>query len=268
MEVVGGSESALAASAGGAESAEAASTGSPSLRRPATVAQSGTVRQDGTILPQRSFPKDSRLSQLRTAAVTRTLGSETLAQQVIRPEGCSEEEWIAVHLMNLFNELNLLIGATAEWCDDQCCPEMTAGTTTYMWADGVECKTPISLSAPQYCERLLIWVDRQLADENFLPVEPGVPFPPTYRKVVRTIYKRLFRIYAHMFHAHFLQWKAAEAEAHLFHSFKHFIFFVKEFDLIDDEQLEPMKDLVDVYANERRASKVSNAPRRIQKLIP
>jgi len=35
-----------------------------------------------------------------------------------------------------------------------------------------------------------------------------------------------------------------EADAHLNHSFKHFIYFVKEFDLIDDAELEPMKDLV------------------------
>eukprot|EP00927_Polykrikos_kofoidii_P080808 TRINITY_DN7777_c0_g1_i1.p1 TRINITY_DN7777_c0_g1~~TRINITY_DN7777_c0_g1_i1.p1 ORF type:complete len:281 (-),score=39.35 TRINITY_DN7777_c0_g1_i1:41-799(-) len=228
-------------------------------------AHNSTIRKDATLLPMRSFPKDSRYAALRLTSVTKTLGSESLAQQVKVPEGSSEEEWLAVSSVNIFNELNLLISATMEWCSDQSCPEMTAGSTTYMWADGVECKTPISLSAPQYCERLLTWVDKQLADPRFLPVDPGVPFPPSFRKVMRTIYKRLFRIYAHMFLCHFEQWKAAEADAHLFHSFKHFVFFVKEFNLIDDDQFEPMKDLVSIYSKERKASLAGEV---LQKLAP
>merc|ERR1712039_578152 len=101
-------------------------------------------------------------------------------------------------------------------------------------------------SAPRYFEHLLIWVDKQLADESFLPVSPGRPFPPHYRKGMRVIYKRLFRIYAHTFHSHFKELVEGEADAHLNHSFKHFIYFVKEFNLIDDEELAPLKDLIEL----------------------
>lgn len=39
------------------------------------------------------------------------------------------------------------------------------------------------------------------------------------------------------------------AEAHLNTCFKHFIFFVKEFDLIEDSELEPLRDLVNSFLN-------------------
>lgn len=45
--------------------------------------------------------------------------------------------------------------------------------------------------------------------------------------VVRTIFKRLFRVYAHIYHSHFKQVCSLGEEAHLNTCFKHFIFFVQ-----------------------------------------
>ena len=38
-----------------------------------------------------------------------------------------------------------------------------------------------------------------------------------------------------------------QEEAHLNTSFKHFIFFVLEFKMIDPKELEPMKELIDGF---------------------
>jgi hypothetical protein len=46
-------------------------------------------------------------------------------------------------------------------------------------------------------------------------------------EVVRTIFKRLFRVYAHIYHSHFKQVCSLGEEAHLNTCFKHFIFFVR-----------------------------------------
>jgi hypothetical protein len=43
--------------------------------------------------------------------------------------------------------------------------------------------------------------------------------------VTKTIYKRLFRVYAHIYHSHFKHVCALDEEAHLNTCFKHFIFF-------------------------------------------
>lgn len=167
-----------------------------------------------------------------------------MQEQVRLPSGVDEEEWLAVKTIEFFNELNLLVSAFQDICTEDTCAVMSAGSFTYAWADGEEYKVPTRLSAPKYMEHLLTWVDRQLADTSFLPVDVGVPFPPRYRKGLRVIYKRLFRIYAHFFHAHFKEIVELEADAHLDHSFKHFVVFVKEFNLIEDEELEPLKDLI------------------------
>lgn len=61
----------------------------------------------------------------------------------------------------------------------------------------------------------------------------------------KTILKRLFRVYAHIYHQHFIQVVELGEEAHLNTSFKHFIFFVQEFNLIDKRELAPLQELID-----------------------
>lgn len=207
-------------------------------------------RRDATLLPPRKLPANSRYSSLLLER-QKTLGSRDLWQQVRLPPGASEEEWLAIHTIDFFNELNLLTGALQDICTHETCPLMCAGPYTFAWCDGDKVKMPTKMSAPRYFEHLLIWVERQLADESFLPVKPGQPFPTHYRRGLRVIYKRLFRIYAHTFHSHFKDLIADEADAHLNHSFKHFIYFVKEFSLVDDSELEPLKDLVALCVAQR-----------------
>ena len=56
---------------------------------------------------------------------------------------------------------------------------------------------------------------------------PGVPFPKNFSQIAKTILKRLFRVYAHIYHQHFSEVVKLREEAHLNTSFKHFIFFVQ-----------------------------------------
>lgn len=205
-----------------------------------------------TLLPPRKLPAESRYADLIEAR-QRTLGSMDLAAQVRLPTGCSEEEWLAFNTVDLFNELNLLVGAISDMCTEHTCPTMSAGSFGWQWADGDKVKTPQPLSAPKYMEKLLVWVESQLADETFLPVQPGQPFLPNFKKGIKVIYKRLFRIYAHVFHTHFKAMVDSDADAHLNHSFKHFVYFVKEFDLIEESELEPMADLINLLMRKRDA---------------
>lgn len=55
----------------------------------------------------------------------------------------------------------------------------------------------------------------------------GVPFPKNFLISAKTILKRLFRVYAHIYHQHFPEVVQLGEEAHLNTSFKHFIFFVQ-----------------------------------------
>ena len=61
----------------------------------------------------------------------------------------------------------------------------------------------------------------------FISFSPGVPFPRNFLSIAKTILKRLFRVYAHIYHQHFQEVVQLGEEAHLNTSFKHFIYFVQ-----------------------------------------
>ena len=88
----------------------------------------------------------------------------------------------------------------------------------YHWADGNQVKKPIKCSAPKYIDFLMTWVQvryfmrnekayvngqDQLDDEGLFPSKIGVPFPNNFLNIAKTILKRLFRVYAHIYHQHF-----------------------------------------------------------------
>jgi MOB kinase activator 1 len=89
----------------------------------------------------------------------------------------------------------------------------------------VNFKKPVKISAPEYVDYLMTWVQNQLDDESIFPSKIGVPFPAKFQGIVKNIFKRLFRVYAHIYHSHFPKIVSLGEEAHLNTSFKvsHFI---------------------------------------------
>jgi len=188
--------------------------------------------------------KNSKLSDY----AKQTLGTGDMKEAVALPEGEEKFEWLAVNTVDFFNEISLLYGTVTEYCTVTSCPQMTATAQfTYLWADGVKVKKPISVSAPEYVDLLMSWVETQLNDEKIFPLQLGTPFPNNFEAIVKTIFKRLFRVYAHIYHHHFQRVVGLGAEAHLNTCFKHFCYFVEEFHLIEKAEQAPMKDLIDDF---------------------
>ena len=124
----------------------------------------------------------------------------------------------------------MLYGTITEYCSEESCPVMSAGKKyEYHWADGLNIKKPIKCSAPRYIDYMMSWVQDQLDDEAIFPSKigiliffkvslsflhywfmklfywKGVPFPKNFLSIAKTILKRLFRVYAHVYHQHFEQ---------------------------------------------------------------
>lgn len=89
----------------------------------------------------------------------------------------------------------------------------------YLWADGKKYKKATRLTAPEYIDNLMAWVQDYLDDETLFPSKMGVPFPKTFTPTVKQIFKRLFRVYAHIYYTHFDKVLALTEEAHLNSSF-------------------------------------------------
>lgn len=133
-----------------------------------------------------------------------------------------------ISAVDFFNQINMLYGTITEFCTEESCSIMSAGPKyEYHWADGLTVKKPIKCSAPKYIDYLMTWVQDQLDDETLFPSKIGVPFPKNFLSIAKTILKRLFRVYAHIYHTHFDSIVSLGEEAHLNTSFKHFIYFVQ-----------------------------------------
>ncbi|CAN0432345.1 unnamed protein product [Lampetra fluviatilis] len=215
------------------------------LARAHTAGTHISGRSSKTFKPRKALPEGSRQAELLKHAEA-TLGSGNLRLAVALPEGEDLNEWIAVNTVDFFNQINMLFGTIAEFCTEQSCPVMSAGPKyEYHWADGTNIKRPIKCSAPKYIDYLMTWVQDQLDDEALFPSKIGVPFPKNFLSVAKMILRRLFRVYAHVYHQHFGIVTQLQEEAHLNTSFKHFIYFVQEFNLIDRRELAPLQDLIE-----------------------
>lgn len=209
------------------------------------------LNKNKTFKPKKNIPEGTKQYQLKKYAEA-TLGSGNLRLAVTLPEGEDINEWLAVNTVDFFNQINMLYGTITEFCTPQECPVMSAGPKyEYHWCDGVQFKKPVKLSAPEYVDYLMTWVQNQLDDETIFPSKIGVPFPKNFPSVAKNIFKRLFRIYAHIYHAHFPKVVSLGEEAHLNTSFKHFIFFVQEFNLIDKKELAPLQELINTLTGEK-----------------
>jgi MOB kinase activator 1 len=198
-----------------------------------------------TFRPKKQYNKGTKRYELHKHAKA-TLGSGDLRLAVALPEREDLNEWLAVNTVDFFNQINLLYGSITEFCTPKSCPVMSAGPKyEYLWADGVKVKRPIKVSAPEYVDYLMTWVQEILDDENVFPSRVDVPFPKNFQTVVRNIFKRLFRVYAHIYYSHFQKIVTLGEEAHLNTCFKHFYYFIEEFNLVERKEMAPLQDLIE-----------------------
>jgi MOB kinase activator 1 len=103
------------------------------------------------------------------------------------------------------------------------------------------------------------WVQRLLEDESVFPTKSGTPhllipngpadppfpkgrdFQPSFPSTAKHIYKQLFRIFAHIYHAHFTEILHLSLEAHFNSLFAHYIAFGREYDLLDAQDTRELR---------------------------
>jgi len=204
-----------------------------------------------TYKPAKALPKGrENIHKTIQATMKATLGGGELRQAVKLPEGEDLNEWLAVNTVHFYNAANMIYGTCAEFCTEKECPTMSAGRNEYLWKDGVNYKKPTRVAAPVYIDLLLNWVSDQISDPNLFPVDEDAKFPRNFMAQVKQIYKRLFRLYAHIYWQHFAKMKAIGANAHLNTCFKHFIFFILEFNLVSKQAMSPLQKFIDKFRDE------------------
>ncbi|GME65201.1 protein kinase regulator [Neofusicoccum parvum] len=177
-----------------------------------------------------------------------TLGSGSLRKAVQLPEGEDLGEWLAVNVVDFYNQINLIYGSITEFCSPQTCPEMKATDEfEYLWQDSENYKKPAKMPAPEYIEHLMAWVQSNIDNETMFPSRIGVAFPKQFPALIRQLFKRLYRVYAHIYCHHYPVIIALGLEPHLNTSFKHYVLFVDEHQLNQGSRdyWGPLGDLVE-----------------------
>ena len=190
------------------------------------------------------------------------------------PENEDENEWLAANTVDFFNEISLLYGLVAD--DALKFKDPGSGFPPgfeYRWMDEVKHK-PVRCSSPEYVDYVMTWVEDQLGREDVFPIEEAHPFPEDFKVHVKDIFKRtcvpkipyidccdlhmfqgLFRVFAIIYHRHFGLVEKLEAAAHLNTCFKHFMFFVFQFQLIDEKETKALKGPVDRMMSDFKAQR-------------
>ncbi|XP_047125368.1 MOB kinase activator 3A isoform X2 [Hydra vulgaris] len=197
-----------------------------------------------TFRPKKKWESNSIKYQLHKKARATLKSGIDMREAVALPPSEDLDDWLAVHVVDFYNRINLIYGTISDVCTEASCPVMSGGPKyEYYWADGEKYKKPTALSAPMYISTLMDWVDHQVNDENIFPPNSDDPFPKNFLSIVKNILKRLFRVFVHVYIHHFEKIVSLGAEAHINQCYKHFYHFVTEFDLIEKRELNPLKDM-------------------------
>jgi MOB kinase activator 1 len=169
------------------------------------------------------------------------------------PPAEDPDEWLAHHVILFFNESQQIYLKIKKKCTKDTCPKMMAGKKfEYMWHDAsnpLYSQRPVSLSAPEYIDCLLLWIQTYLDEEKVFPKYKGNPFPEDFKpSIVANVVRRLFRIYAHVYRHHIDEISAMKDDKqYLEDSFKHFFRFAHHNQFIPDSELDALADIIAMF---------------------
>ncbi|PKU42630.1 mob kinase activator 3b [Limosa lapponica baueri] len=206
-----------------------------------SIALKQVFNKDKTFRPKRKFEPGTQRFELHKRAQASLNSGVDLKAAVQLPSGEDQNDWVAVHVVDFFNRINLIYGTICEFCTERTCPVMSGGPKyEYRWQDDMKYKKPTALPAPQYMNLLMDWIEVQINNEDIFPTSVGVPFPKNFLQICKKILCRLFRVFVHVYIHHFDRIILMGAEAHVNTCYKHFYYFVTELNLIDRKELEPL----------------------------
>jgi MOB kinase activator 1 len=112
------------------------------------------------------------------------------------------------------------------------------------------------VSSPEYVDYVMTWIEGNLDNPRIFPTLDKEPWPENFENYIQDIFRRMFRIFAIIFHRSLDEIEKIHARAHLNTVFKHFMFFCFEFKLIDEKETAALKGPVEKLREEYNRSKM------------
>jgi hypothetical protein len=201
-----------------------------------------------------------------------------------RPKTVEQGEWIAHHVVehyrNLWNFVHVVYAKEANGknlCNATTCPRMSAGPNhSYTWLNkSGDRYERVELPAIEYIALMQRWISSKVDDTNIFPTDaagvsfshsPNIAntallsspdewvgkrsgFPKDFASICKTIFLQMFRVYAHLYWAHFVEpFYHLNLEKQLNSCFSHFVLTATALDMLKPQELEPMQPLIDLWA--------------------
>lgn len=145
------------------------------IRSPMDFCLGQVFSKDKTFRPRKRFEPGTQRFELYKRAQASLKSGLDLRKVVQLPEGESINDWIAVHVVDFFNRINLIYGTVSEFCNEKTCPIMSGGPRyEYRWQDGDLYKKPTKLPALIYMSLLMNWIESLINNEDIFPTRVGV----------------------------------------------------------------------------------------------
>lgn len=139
-----------------------------------SIALKQVFNKDKTFRPKRKFEPGTQRFELHKRAQASLSSGVDLRAAVQLPNGEDPNDWVAVHVVDFFNRINLIYGTVCEYCTEKSCPVMSGGPRfEYRWQDEHKYKKPTALPAPQYMNLLMDWIEVQINNEDIFPTSVG-----------------------------------------------------------------------------------------------
>jgi MOB kinase activator 1 len=177
-----------------------------------------------------------KYSQLEN--VTGALLRQDFQQLAVCPQTHAESDWLIVNAIDFLDRTELLFSSCSLFCTVNTCPMFNAGPHYHYFWEDADTPQPVQLSAPEYFNSLKHWIKRNLGNTGLFPRETGRDLSPEATEVLKTAYRRLFRILAHMYMCHFSTIQDLKMEEVINTLLGHFTTFALQFRMIDRVDVE------------------------------
>ncbi|KAK3337222.1 Mob1/phocein [Cercophora scortea] len=200
-----------------------------------------------------------------------------------KPKTVEMGEWIAHQVVDHWRMLITFIRLVhdkeedgSSICSPRKCPKMTAGANhSFTWLNSR--LQPVEIPAYEYLSLVQRYISGKLDDGAIFPTAPeGVSyadhpafcppaapssdppqqdwigkrsgFPPNFLEICQTIFRQMFRVYAHLYWSHFDDMFRLDLEKAMNSCFSHFILTATTLNLLKKADVEPMQPLIDLWA--------------------
>ncbi|KAK4175121.1 putative maintenance of ploidy protein mob2 [Triangularia setosa] len=196
-----------------------------------------------------------------------------------KPKTVEMGEWVAHQVVDHWRMLVTFIRLVHDKeedgtsiCNSRRCPKMSAGANhSFTWLNSR--LQPVEIPAYEYLTLVQRYISGKIDDNNIFPCDPsGVSyadnpafctplpesgqewigkrsgFPQNFMETCQTIFRQMFRVYAHLYWSHFDDLFALNLEKSMNSCFSHFILTATTLNLLKKADLEPMQPLIDLWA--------------------